>query len=81
MAKAFLIKFLPATNTLPTRIKVDYPQIGSKIYSRDSFNPNCESLSIEAQAVERFCLDMGITVYPFTIGQLPNGDYCGVWNL
>lgn len=77
--KAFLIKYLPATNYAPARIKVIYPQHIPKTYSRDSFNPNCESKSIEAQAIERFCLDSGITVNQFVVGQLPNGDHCGVW--
>ena len=74
MMKGFTIKNLSDTN----RIKITYPQNGSKLYSIDSFNCSCE-MSIEEQAVNCFCLDKGITVYPMIIGQLENGEKFAVF--
>ena len=71
--KAFSIKKLGYTNTLPNRVKVSYPQNGSKTYSNSSDKP----LSV---FIDQFCLDNGLTVHPYTIGQISNGDYVATWN-
>ena len=77
--KAFLVKWIGFTETKPSRLRVSYPQNGFKFYSVDSFK-DIDGLTIQHQAIERFMLDNGLTVNPFIVGQLPNGDYCGVFS-
>ncbi len=76
MAKAFLTHWLPETETKPAKIKVSFEQKKSIVYSVSKFNCN---QSIPRQAIEQFMLDSWMTVRPFFIGQLPNGDHCGVF--
>lgn len=77
--KAFLIKILPPTKTLPTRLKVQYPQkksITFNLNNSSNINDYC------SKAIESFMLISWMTIPEenILIGQLPNGDYCGVYN-
>lgn len=72
--KAILTKYLPTTNTKPSRIKASFGDL-SITYSREygsNFDKDCERV---AQAM----LDsLNIKDITFVSGELPNGDNCHV---
>lgn len=81
--KAIQVKYMPATNTKPTRLKVFAEGLQPLIYSVNEFDCNHKFKSVEQQAAEKFANHFNWLVYcswnetekVLRGGQLANGDY------
>ena len=71
MAKAIQVKYIPATDTKPTRLKAWTKDNKSLVVSRDSLDTENPMLDL----VVRYCENLGWTNYTRILsGGLPNGD-------
>lgn len=81
--KAIQVRYMPATNTKPTRLKVFAYGLKPLIYSVNSFDSNHKFKSVEQQAAEKFANNFNWLVYcnwnyterVLRGGQLANGDH------
>lgn len=69
--KAITVKYLPPTNTKPTRIKVQAEGVPHLIFDSNSTTP--------LQAAQRLCIKFGWGT-DLIEGTLPNGDLVFVFN-
>ena len=74
--KAIQCKTLAATETLPTRLKVWAEQNKAVVIGRSNEHVHIQAASMICNyACGLGWLDSGLEI---SVGQLPNGDYCGV---
>lgn len=81
--KAIQVKYMPATNTKNTRLKVFAEGLKPLIYSIEKFDTNHAFKSVEQQAAEEFAnhfnwlaySSWSETEYVLRGGQLANGDH------